>query len=598
MSESSSSSSGSSSRSESDEADDFYEVTEQTDGTLTCRCPAFRQTGKTCEHNFAVKLEIDFGSVDIYNVHQCPPHELELETIRKERGKQSRGQQNNPVKTSISKGRQPQRRSDRSVMTDLDYHLGQVEKGVDPWGADSGGSDAALNTSEESDGNEDAMGVDDPLKRIQVSSGRRPETTPLHPGRTASSRKSEKSRRKGALKFSRPPGPKRAHKNSLLTGSPEKGGKDRQKDKASPRPTITISMTSHHDLSQARREKERAKEKRRRDEEKRQSARLDAKAKREAEAAEQKAAQEKLEDLARRLRSCKKRNQAHEREDQADELEMFNGIDDLLRWDSREYRMRQDEIQGFADIGNALACTLEVDALVLPSYYQHLARNLLNADWRIHPRQLVAAANNEAQEAGKTDGPFVDGSLFEHLTYYSEQMEQVDRTLFMHHDDGRVHWLMFAHSMGLLKCFEPLDTHQEISESAESMHLVANYYFNPGKDFQLPDPVSDDYTSYNLKIQKDDSSCGFWAALFMLLDICEIRVNSDETMAVLRQLGIGEVKQHLKEIWTSWRVAEDGLEAAALNRLLARFGRETKETDGCLGCETPSLGFSCRRATG
>jgi hypothetical protein len=46
---------------------DYYVVKEEANSTLSCNCPRFRQTGKTCEHTFGVKLEIDFGNVERYN---------------------------------------------------------------------------------------------------------------------------------------------------------------------------------------------------------------------------------------------------------------------------------------------------------------------------------------------------------------------------------------------------------------------------------------------------------------------------------------------------------------------------------------------------
>ncbi|KAJ6602245.1 hypothetical protein B0H10DRAFT_1823265 [Mycena sp. CBHHK59/15] len=101
---------------------DYYTVIEEEDGTLSCNCPGSRQTGKTCEHTFGVKLEIDFGNVERYN---------DLETIRKTRGKAARGQKNNPAKKKP--GRQPQRRSDRTVTADLDRFLDQVKNKINPW---------------------------------------------------------------------------------------------------------------------------------------------------------------------------------------------------------------------------------------------------------------------------------------------------------------------------------------------------------------------------------------------------------------------------------------------------------------------------------
>ncbi|KAJ7035325.1 hypothetical protein C8F04DRAFT_955248 [Mycena alexandri] len=177
---------------------DFFEVTQNDDGTLTCQCRAFRQTGKTCEHTFGVNLELEYGNVDRYNGKSY------LETIRKIRGRAADSEKNNPEKKEL--GRRAQRRSDRTVGVDLERHLNQVEKNIDPWKSDDGHSDGS--TSDDTDGNAEAA------------------TTPLHPGRTSGKSKGKKPakpenepKRNGPIKFSNPPGPKPGHHSSLLPGT-------------------------------------------------------------------------------------------------------------------------------------------------------------------------------------------------------------------------------------------------------------------------------------------------------------------------------------------------------------------------------------------
>ncbi|KAJ7070411.1 hypothetical protein B0H15DRAFT_966321 [Mycena belliarum] len=115
---------------------DYYLVTLNEDDTLSCKCNEFKQTGKTCEHTFAVNLQRKYGSVERYN---------DLETIRKVRGKAAKGQKNNPpVKTT---GRQQQRRTDHTVSKDHDRYLEQVEKKVNPWRLDDS-SDSPDDTSD------------------------------------------------------------------------------------------------------------------------------------------------------------------------------------------------------------------------------------------------------------------------------------------------------------------------------------------------------------------------------------------------------------------------------------------------------------------
>ncbi|KAJ7251736.1 hypothetical protein C8J57DRAFT_1021725, partial [Mycena rebaudengoi] len=164
----------------------YFTVTEHEDGTLTCDCEDGVQTGITCEHIAAVRLEITFGNIKRYE---------DLETIRRKRGPNADGAHDNPPRQKT--GRQQQRCADRSVTHDVDRFLEQVRK-----------ANSDSDSAERSDGNDASLGVDDPLERkgTQLSRGRMPATTALHPGRTAG-------------EFSNPPGPKRGPANSLLPGS-------------------------------------------------------------------------------------------------------------------------------------------------------------------------------------------------------------------------------------------------------------------------------------------------------------------------------------------------------------------------------------------
>lgn len=44
----------------------YATVTEEKDGSLTCTCSAFDQTGKACVHIKAARLQIAYGSVMDY----------------------------------------------------------------------------------------------------------------------------------------------------------------------------------------------------------------------------------------------------------------------------------------------------------------------------------------------------------------------------------------------------------------------------------------------------------------------------------------------------------------------------------------------------
>jgi len=104
----------------------YSTVIEEQDGSLICNCKAFGETGKACVHILAIKMQIQFGSVDDYlgkflhYHHSICLTNTELETIRKVRGQEAKGQKKNPQK--ITKGRKHQARSDAAVSEEL-YHF-------------------------------------------------------------------------------------------------------------------------------------------------------------------------------------------------------------------------------------------------------------------------------------------------------------------------------------------------------------------------------------------------------------------------------------------------------------------------------------------
>ncbi|KAJ7128527.1 hypothetical protein C8R44DRAFT_850941 [Mycena epipterygia] len=517
---------------------DYYTVIEEEDGTLTCNCTGSRETNKTCEHTFGVKMEIDFGNVERYN---------ELETIRKIRGKAAKGQKNNPVKEKKS-ARQYKRRSDRTVTADRDRFFDQVKNKVNQWQSDEDSHDGKSDTSVESDDNANGLGIDDPLERkgSQLTKGRPPATSALHAGRTAAKGKGKAKKadtqsddtpaagHSGAVRFSNPPGPKRGHVNSVLTGS-----------------------------SPAKKEFDEREKKRQADE----------RAKRDEERREKKAKQQRLKKEAKEAKA-ERRRQKHlsdrEPEDQANELQMFDGVDELERWNDGAYQMREDEGLRFTDIATALSACLGSGFLVLPSYFRQLAKALGTFDWDTKAKTIADGA--------RTDGPFSEGSLFQHLRYYAKLIDPV-AVLFLHRDEdknGREHWLLFRQSRMTLECFEPLENHQKIRDMRNvvfDMRVV--YAFFCGEDYPSPKNV-DRYETRCLDIQRDGASCGFWSTAVCLLHVSGIDVTTDSNIRLLKRLKISGVKQHLSEIWTSWQIGEEGLEEEALNHLLNYFGVRRK----------------------
>ncbi|KAJ7108450.1 hypothetical protein C8R43DRAFT_1139990 [Mycena crocata] len=370
----------------------------------------------------------------------------------------------------------------------------RVENNVNPWKSDS---DSDVDTGEDTDDNADPLTIDDPLNRIgsQVSRGRPAATSPLHPGRKSSKggkgKKSnpsddEDSKRSGPIKFSNAPGPKAGHPNSLLPGqSPQKKAADKEEKER-----LAEERRQRKEAEKALKAAEREDKKRRRE--------------------EKKIGKNRERNLAER-----------EPEDRAYESHMLSGLGALEFWEDKAYRMRVDDGQGFADLAVALSACMGAGILVLPTYLTQLAKKLHTFDWKVPAQTIIDQATAAAEDdPQKANGPFSDGSQFHHLNYYSKQIE-ASTIMFLYRDedvDGREHWLLFRHSVKQLDCIDPLETHQEIRTSTRvvaEMNTIASYLL--GED--APNPSIKGYQVQCLGVQKDGTSCSFWAAALCILQI-------------------------------------------------------------------------------
>lgn len=87
-----------------------------------------------------------------------------------------------------------------------------------------------------------------------------------------------------------------------------------------------------------------------------------------------------------------------EPEDQANELQMFDGVDELDRWNDGAYQMREDEGLGFTDIAMALSACLGSGLLVLPSYFRALAKALGTFDWNTEAKTIADGSKTDVRE--------------------------------------------------------------------------------------------------------------------------------------------------------------------------------------------------------
>ncbi|KAH7904667.1 hypothetical protein BJ138DRAFT_1119193 [Hygrophoropsis aurantiaca] len=185
----------------------YYTVIEECDHSLVCNCSAFGQTGKTCEHIFAARLQRDHGPVE--------EHE-DIETVRKERGTQARGRRTSFSVSQRTKGRRTQARPDNMVDEEVHSFFDKIAQGVELFNESSG-----------DDNGVPGFGVPESNCSAKVLPGRPTNISPLHPGRSRhlgqkpTQPKSPENVRSKPVVFQNKPGPKRKPHNSLLPAIPK-----------------------------------------------------------------------------------------------------------------------------------------------------------------------------------------------------------------------------------------------------------------------------------------------------------------------------------------------------------------------------------------
>ncbi|KAJ7064678.1 hypothetical protein C8F01DRAFT_1354162 [Mycena amicta] len=472
-------------------------VRRELSGTLSCSCKPWKQTGKTCEHIYAIRLAEANGPVETF---------LELETIRKAHGPAARGQQNNPVKMTL--GREPQRRSDEEVMKDVERYYDQAN--TETVRNKTKGS----TRKDQEDDSEEKTKTD--IVKSKGKAGRPAKTAPMQVWR--------KPATKRCVQFSRAPGPKpNPHKNSLL---PSPAKKSSNAHKASKPETMTAVSV--------------------------------------------------FDKLQKEL--LKQHFEANEREDLETELHFFDDTDDLSRWLRSSYKMRDDEMLGWAEL--LAAFFLRGDsAMVLPRHalWREMASALRVVDWSLPRNILVQRINNgtisDVAQCLQSGGRFQEihkslGDTKPLSTIYLQH--NLD-----HHDCD--HWLLFAYFNGKIVCLEPLKSHGSIVNKAtvvDDMLLVGGYF--DGLPSCPQHKKKDlDYEAICLGVQNDASACGFWAVILGLLHVVGIDIysSSDAVVVKMRSVGIAVLKPLLHDIWISFYSDNDtGLRAKPLLALLEVLG--------------------------
>lgn len=79
------------------------------------------------------------------------------------------------------------------------------------------------------------------------------------------------------------------------------------------------------------------------------------------------------------------------------------------------------------------------------------------------------------------------------------------------------------------------------------------------------------YWVVKLAVQRDGSTCGFWAIVIALLCMFNINVEDSQLIDRLKGIGISQLKELWKAVWTSWRVEEHGVGVRPVKELLSYF---------------------------
>ncbi|KAJ7109223.1 hypothetical protein C8R44DRAFT_986254 [Mycena epipterygia] len=246
---------------------------------------------------------------------------------------------------------------------------------------------------------------------------------------------------------------------------------------------------------------------------------------------------------------------------------------DFKRWNSKAYQLREDEVLEIVEIMNAFCLATNNGILVYGPSYARDADLLRNVVWESSDNEPILAGGGAA---------FPEDSVLKKAWLHSQTMT-LSILLVFRHDPGRKHWLLFDFALDneiSTTCYEPLKNHLKLPD-IQKMHLLASFFSIHRPNRPPPERRLRNYDAYELDIQRDGDSCGFWMATLAFLRINQVPL-SDENIAILESFSVLGLKNHWKSIVTSWRIEDLGLGVAPVNNFLRYWDFRHQNSAACI----------------
>ncbi|EED82568.1 predicted protein [Postia placenta Mad-698-R] len=228
----------------------------------------------------------------------------------------------------------------------------------------------------------------------------------------------------------------------------------------------------------------------------------------------------------------------------------------LKRWASDDYRLRADECQLFVDILNQshtaqmqgiifLLAPLENMALILQGLQLPELRSpevlmtILCQNQLSHLAELVESRTNQ---------------LVRQLVFVN-----------LHHE----HWTVFRHWLNMITPGADILAYNSLPYALDFGigDQVAVHRFIASFMPQHDRPCEEQYHSISTSLQRDSSSCGYWALLTMFSFLLSFDLNS----TICRAMTAADVKDLLGSIYTAYVADHHGVTTELLRNLFANF---------------------------
>ncbi|KAF8532355.1 hypothetical protein JB92DRAFT_2824453 [Gautieria morchelliformis] len=214
---------------------------------------------------------------------------------------------------------------------------------------------------------------------------------------------------------------------------------------------------------------------------------------------------------------------------------------DLSRWQDRPYWLRYEEVELFIEILNGISCTcdLHIWYAISPMISSHVARALETPEGL---KQSVVASDLCAVHA----------------------QHPIEQLVFLDLRDS--HWMVFHHDLRT-PCQERCTTYNSLSYTSEIMDIMDQWCIHHYLLPESPHTPKPSFHCVSLGIQKDSSTCGFWAVYVAFALTLQLLISEQ----VLGSLTPCELKEIIGSIYIEYMSHEEGLLSQALAPIFARF---------------------------